>query len=896
MTPHAPAVPAYNACTDSHDMDYDFWDMPYSTGYNSRGTFGPDMADSNYIGFFYSPEVLFNNKALQGTHYKLENIHRTELGVDTVTYYDAGVNELRMYTAFSPGYLPEIANRKINQNIFVGYDSFDTNSFGINYSFTYSPGNVLTYTGISNLNHQQKAQFSQLQNHLDIYISQNNSIDGDDTPFMNAGISSYNDGYQSRSQPNLIAENHGYYASIKDEKIVYSDLESLEYMDTSSNIYDKSITGPIEIWGGDTFISRVDMKKSLTHWLYGFKYGPMQNMETRLGAMWDSFDTDAQGHFVTHMSFMAESTINSDLRHEGGTWDKRYYPKSYYPTIDVYLTVSDEGLFDPNTNVPENWFAYNKDFSLENTIKKYQTTNYVVDFCSECYNENRNRLWISEKSLQEEKQDLYRKILANNYNDIFPDSGEITGLFVESDQLYTHLTNALVFVPTRSQELQTNEGTISVGTGAILSIPPKRLFTVNSGYAGTQHDLATLQTMFGTIFIDEKNKQIIRFNGQANPEIISAKGMKSWFNQNLPFVLSAQYKQLSGQEYPDYLKNNPYGSAGIGYVTTYDNKFKRIIITKRDYAIAPDYIEGFVVIDSSQSYAPEQVIAWNNHLGFDTYTDRFVLIQEDSGGLVTTNLSFNNQTYFIDNGWTMSYNLERGFWVSWHSYKPTFYMYDSDTFYSKLDRDFNFNTGAIWRHQNEITNYQTYYNVQFPSMIEIVVVPDEINNKNFNAVYYVADAYQYNTTKKQFVLRKDDSYTGYIAYNTDQSTGDRYLFVVPEYPYLNSFVSLPYDRLVKQNGIWRFNGMWDVVIDHDQPFFTQEWSDSNYRSQFSAAGISQGYIDKVSDSSNLNQTMNMYEVSRMTDKFMHVRLIYSSEGPGKLVTNVVLTYNRNLVY
>ena len=95
--------------------------------------------------------------------------------------------------------------------------------------------------------------------------------------------------------------------------------------------------------------------------------------------------------------------------------------------------------------------------------------------------------------------DNYRIIKTNSYTDLDGSSGPLVELFTDKDQLYALTTQSAWMLPIRPQTLQTNESSIYVGTGDVLSVPPRRLATPDFAYGGTQHKQSVVSTEFGTV-------------------------------------------------------------------------------------------------------------------------------------------------------------------------------------------------------------------------------------------------------------------------------------------------------------------------------------------------------------------------------------------------------------
>jgi len=130
-------------------------------------------------------------------------------------------------------------------------------------------------------------------------------------------------------------------------------------------------------------------------------------------------------------------------------------------------------------------FQYNKDFGKNHEENPGFPLSDTYNYCDECAGSEPNSIYYSIKGFSEDAFDNFKIILANNKFNVPSESGDITNLFLEKDQLYAHTTKALFSVQTRPQELNSNEATIQIGTGQIGSIPPKKLISVQYGYGGS---------------------------------------------------------------------------------------------------------------------------------------------------------------------------------------------------------------------------------------------------------------------------------------------------------------------------------------------------------------------------------------------------------------------------
>lgn len=277
------------------------------------------------------------------------------------------------------------------------------------------------------------------------------------------------------------------------------------------------------------------------------------------------------------------------------------------------LTILDEnnegGRFFQGFPKPE-IYEISRDYLRRNREKFNFHLPPEFDCCSDCQEEFPNRVAFSQQSFQEELTDNYRTFLPNNYRDIEGETGSITNLFRIQNNLYIHTQEGLWHLPQNIQERVTDSVVSFIGTGDYFSIPPRKIVDSDNGNsAGTNYKWGSLKTPYGVFFVCDIQNTIFLFNGEKLTPI-SNKGMYSWFKENLKFTNTS-------------IINNPSNSLGQGFVTAYDSRKERILITK---------------------------------------------INE------TSNL-------YKDN-WTMSYSLKNNSWTSWHTYLPYIYLTTPDNLYS----------------------------------------------------------------------------------------------------------------------------------------------------------------------------------------------------------------------
>lgn len=249
----------------------------------------------------------------------------------------------------------------------------------------------------------------------------------------------------------------------------------------------------------------------------------------------------------------------------------------------------------------------------------------------------------------------------------------------------------------------------------------------------------------------------------------------------------------------------------------------------------------------------------------------------------------NDNYWFVENGWTISYYPDNQSWISRHSYVSPWYFYNSESFFSFESRANSStpNTFKIWRHNstNGVQFYETNYNYEF----EFVVNDSPDLTKIISAVSLNADVYTKDETGIQvsadsttYLKDRLNSYNiqlpfnSFYIYNTYQNSGEI------TFDYLNNIRRI--------EGSWIFNNFRDIVK------YAKSGSLSN--NEYNVSG---GFNNNVQTPFNtlmfldegvinpniLNTTKPWYEQKKFMDKFFAVRLI----GQGN--NNLVNLYSAN---
>ena len=218
----------------------------------------------------------------------------------------------------------------------------------------------------------------------------------------------------------------------------------------------------------------------------------------------------------------------------------------------------------------------------------------------------------------------------------------------------------------------------------------------------------------------------------------------------------------------------------------------------------------------------------------------------------------------INKSWTVSYNLKKGVWSSFHSFLPYFYIQTPQYYFSMLEGNRN-----IWRH-NVLGKYQNYYGKDNPFIIEYVITDGPLINKIFENLTVFVETKKYDPTKKVFYDIKDGFFHKLLCYNSRQISGEMDIIVKDKSDtdffsnQINNDLSSIIANRVERN--WSINELRDMSSGKNEPLFIEDINSiqSNY------------FIDKIVNPEAINTLKEWYEIESFRDKYLVVRLTFNN--------------------
>jgi GGDEF domain-containing protein len=138
-------------------------------------------------------------------------------------------------------------------------------------------------------------------------------------------------------------------------------------------------------------------------------------------------------------------------------------------------------------------------------------------------------------------------------------------------------------------------------------------------------------------------------------------------------------------------------------------------------------------------------------------------------------IDYNNNLYFEDVSWTVSYSLATQSWTSYHDYKPDLYFNFNNYFQTFLNYSKNnLKNGTSWSHLLTNRSYSVFYGNKYPAWIELAVMPNGANNI-LNSVSINAQSRRYQNNFDYSEVR-NRGFTSATISNATNSSGKLKLF------------------------------------------------------------------------------------------------------------------------
>lgn len=238
-------------------------------------------------------------------------------------------------------------------------------------------------------------------------------------------------------------------------------------------------------------------------------------------------------------------------------------------------------------------------------------------------------------------------------------------------------------------------------------------------------------------------------------------------------------------------------------------------------------------------------------------------------------LTKHNECEDCDKSWTLSYSLLSTKWASFHAYVPDAYLYNRVNMYS-------IKNNGIWLHGNDKTSYQTFYDVYYPFIVEIVQIDNAYNKSILNDIRLITDAEQYDILSNYYKKLHNTTFDKVIIYNNrGQCSGELDLITVDKQSLLSMSSTITNDptksRIYKNEGIWQINNFTDLVSNYNIPLFISNCS------------YIERYLDKKLNTAAIDYSKYWGNKQPFRDSNVSTRLMFTEHDNVKLSFQYYLT-------
>jgi len=222
--------------------------------------------------------------------------------------------------------------------------------------------------------------------------------------------------------------------------------------------------------------------------------------------------------------------------------------------------------------------------------------------------------------------------------------------------------------------------------------------------------------------------------------------------------------------------------------------------------------------------------------------------------IVQTPIDPNNSTQFENKSWTLSYNPILQQWISYHSYLPNNYVIHPTGLLAKRNDT-----------QVQLLNsgdYGKFFDSDIkPWIIESVFNDNKLSTKVFDNI--TVNLESNNSTK----VSTNKFFDKLNLYNEFQSTGD---------------IALDTTNITKKEKNWMVNKFTDLTNNTSNPLFSEDWD--SIKTLFP--------IDKVINTSKIDNSKAWYLRARLRDKYLIVRFTENNIDNNKMTIKFILSIYR----
>lgn len=452
-------------------------------------------------------------------------------------------------------------------------------------------------------------------------------------------------------------------------------------------------------------------------------------------------DKYVRGRFYLWMygipQFLVESEINCNFRLEGEKPEEQFYP-----AVGDYVWWTQE----KNVSIQrDNDYKISPIYFSRSTLApNILPATYERKFYDCAYQRPNGVIW-SRKDVSENSQtDPWLTYKPLDYHEFPAKNGRLIHMkCIESEQILARFEDQVSLHNAIDVIRERTSGASELGTGGLFSSRALEYNTTDLGYSGTQ-STEMISSEFGHFWVDVKRAQVFMTdpNGRNLQEL--SIGIRHWLKKHLPFkILKYGITNVATGE-PMTYEDVDNKFIGLGLSLGWDNRYKRVFITKKDY----------IPVKEAAYYKYDE--------GKFTYNG--------------SEVSLKNTEYFEDVSFTLAYSCLKKEWISYYSFCPDYYIEQQSHFQSGLNYSSLSKEEGLWSHLLTNKSFQTFYGTTYPFILE-VPLKESYSGNILTSVEYELDARKY-ISDVDYTLDRKVGLDSIVIYNDTNNSGE--LRLVPE--------------------------------------------------------------------------------------------------------------------
>lgn len=514
--------------------------------------------------------------------------------------------------------------------------------------------------------------------------------------------------------------------------------------------------------------------------------------------------------------FLVESDINCNFRLKGLELHEQFYP-----------AISDYTYWTQQKNVQihvDNTYMISPIYQSRNTIgfKRLPDT-YERKFWDCAAQKPNGVIWSREDVSENSMTDPWLFYKPIDFYEFPSKNGKLIHMKgIESDIIMARFENQVGLYNTMDvlkERVDPNTAN-ELGTGGLFQGRPMEYNKTDLGYTGSQ-STEMVSTEYGHLWVDAKRGYV--FMVQPNGSNLQAvhPGISNWLKEYMPFnILKYNIINMSTKE-PMTYEDVDNKFIGLGLSLGWDNRFKRVFVTKKDY----------IPVKAPSSYSYQDAKFYYNGI----------------------EVSLQDKQYFEDVSFTIAYSMDNQGWLSYYSFMPDYYIERHNYFQSGKNFSDDINELGIWSHLLTTKSYQVFYGKLYPFIIEMPILEQYIH-KIIQNVSYRMEARRY-MNEIDYAVKRSIGFNKAWVYSDRNHSG--LLHLVPEeknnmyqklnYPRIALDGSASYIIQTEDQDEHRFNDFFNRVRDDENgiPLWVKDKNDINKEVNIEAIYYNSVWKDRI---------------------------------------------------